>query len=57
MKTKGKNLNAKDVQFTSLQTLYAMNEILLTTARREAGWARTSPLPWNSNVSDPKRNT
>ena len=38
VKTKGKNLNAKDVQFTSLQTLYAMNEILLTTARREAGW-------------------
>ena len=38
VKTKGKNINARDLQFTSLQTLYAMNEILLTTPRREAGW-------------------
>ena len=38
IKTKGKNLNVRDVQFTSLQTLYAMNETLLTTARRETGW-------------------
>ena len=38
VKTKGKNLNARDIQFTSLQTLYGMNQILLTTADRETGW-------------------
>lgn len=35
---KGKNLRSSDAYFTSLQTLYTMNEILLTSAwRHEAG--------------------
>lgn len=37
--TKGKNLAKTDAFFTSLETLYAMNETLLSTrARRNAGW-------------------
>lgn len=34
VKTKGKNLQEKDTYFTTLQTLYAMNQILLTTKER-----------------------
>ena len=33
--TKGKNLKSGSSHFTSLQTLYAMNQILLTTPDRE----------------------
>lgn len=37
--TKGKNLRVNSSHFTSLQTLYTMNEILLTSAERENnGW-------------------
>ena len=37
--TKGKNLRTNSSHFTSLQTLYAMNQILLTSAERENnGW-------------------
>ena len=50
VKTKGKNLTARDIQFTSLQTLYAMNEILLTTADRETGWG-----PDRSSTAEFKR--
>ena len=35
LKTKGKNLRSGDSFFTTLQTLYSMNESLLTTATRE----------------------
>ena len=35
LKTKGKNLRSGDPFFTTLQTLYSMNERLLRTARRE----------------------
>ena len=35
VKMKGANLQASDVHFTTLQTLYAMNEILLRTEERE----------------------
>ena len=35
VKMKGSNLNAKDVHFTTLQTLYAMNTELLRTQERE----------------------
>lgn len=35
VKMSGNNLNAKDVHFTTLQTLYAVNEILLRTGERE----------------------
>jgi len=39
VQTKGKNLNTTDPFFTSLQTLYAMNQQLLTTTRRrDLGW-------------------
>ena len=39
VKTKGKPLNTKDGHFTSLQTLYAMNETLLNASWRENdGW-------------------
>lgn len=39
IKTKGKNLQTRDQHFTSLQTLYAMNQTLLTTsARGNRGW-------------------
>ena len=38
VKMKGKNLNSTDIHFTSLQTLYGMNETLLRTAARDAGW-------------------
>lgn len=42
VKTKGKNLNTSDSHFTSLQTLYYMNEILLTTSLREnSGWGES----------------
>ncbi len=37
--TKGKNLKSNDSHFTALQTLYAMNETLLTTRERiNRGW-------------------
>ena len=42
VKMKGKNLNVRDTQFTSLQTLYGMNEKLLSTANREVGWGDDS---------------
>ena len=44
IKTKGgKNLNSRDNFFTSLQTLYHMNRILLHSSDRENhGWARCS---------------
>ena len=35
LKTKGKNVRSGDSYFTTLQTLYSMNEMLLTTAERE----------------------
>ena len=35
LKTKGKNLSSGDPFFTTLQTLYSMNETLLTTPRRD----------------------
>lgn len=35
LKTRGKNLSSGDTYFTTLQTLYNMNESLLATARRE----------------------
>jgi len=39
VQTRGKNLKTTDPHFTSLQTLYAMNETLLTAAwRRDSGW-------------------
>jgi hypothetical protein len=39
VQTKGKNLKSSDSYFTSLQTLYKMNEDLLTAAwRRDVGW-------------------
>ena len=39
VKTQGKNINARDGHFTTLQTLYAMNSILLNTRSRENhGW-------------------
>ena len=38
VKMRGKNLNSNDIHFTSLQTLYRMNETLLKTAARDAGW-------------------
>ena len=38
VKTKGKNLNSTDIQFTSLQTLYKMNEMFLQSGARDAGW-------------------
>lgn len=38
VQTKGKNLARGSNHFTTLQTLYAMNEILLRTRRRESGW-------------------
>ena len=38
VKTKGKGLNARDIQFTSLQTLYSINQSLLTTPARAIGW-------------------
>ena len=41
LKTKGKNLQSGDTFFTTLQTLYGMNEKLLLTAERDhAGFAR-----------------
>ena len=41
VQTKGKNLREISSHFTSLQTLYAMNETLLTSAERENnGWDR-----------------
>ena len=42
--TKGKNVKAGMRHFTTLQTLYAVNEILLTTREREVrdGWSRSS---------------
>ena len=36
LKTQGKNLRSGDTYFTTLQTLYGMNEKLLKTAEREA---------------------
>ena len=39
VKTQGKNMNARDGHFTTLQTLYSLNSILLHTRRRENfGW-------------------
>ena len=38
VQTKGKNLTRGSNHFTTLQTLYAMNEILLRTRRRETNW-------------------
>jgi len=39
VQTKGKNLKTTDPYFTSLQTLYTINETLLTAAwRRDTGW-------------------
>ena len=42
--TKGKNIKTGMRYFTTLQTLYAINEILLTTREREIrdGWSRSS---------------
>ena len=42
--TKGKNIKTGMRHFTTLQTLYAINEILLTTREREIrdGWSRSS---------------
>lgn len=42
--TKGKNVKTGMRHFTTLQTLYAINEILLTTREREVrdGWSRSS---------------
>lgn len=40
LKTKGKNLRSGDSYFTTLQTLYAMNEKLLHTAERDFHWRR-----------------
>lgn len=37
LKTKGKSIKAGESYFTSLQTLYGMNEILLSTPKREQG--------------------
>ena len=37
LKTKGKNVRAGESYFTSLQTLYEINEILLSTPTREQG--------------------
>ena len=42
VKMKGKNLNSSDPHFTSLQTLYRMNETLLRTAARDVGWGPDS---------------
>ena len=40
VKTKGKGFTAKDQHFTTLQTLYSMNQKLLTTSFRENfGWS------------------
>lgn len=39
LKTRGKNLSSGDTYFTTLQTLYGMNETLLHTAERE-DWTR-----------------
>lgn len=41
LKTKGKNLNSGDSYFTTLQTLYSMNETLLTTPQRDKQRFRT----------------
>ena len=39
VKTKGKNLRTKDPYFTTLQTLYSVNETLLSASyRRKDGW-------------------
>lgn len=40
LKTKGKNLRSGDSYFTTLQTLYAMNERLLHTPERDLFWMR-----------------
>ena len=42
--TKGKNVKSGMRHYTTLQTLYAINEILLTTREREVrdGWSRSS---------------
>ena len=40
LKTKGKNLRSGDSYFTTLQTLYAMNETLLHTPERGRLWRR-----------------
>lgn len=40
LKTQGKNLRSGDSYFTTLQTLYGMNEILLHTAERDHFWIR-----------------
>ena len=50
VKTKGKGFTKKDQHFTTLQTLYAMNKILLTTSYREN-------FGWSERESDVKINT
>jgi len=42
--TKGKNLKSGTSHFTSLQTLYEMNKILLMTAERRRHWGRAKDL-------------
>ena len=42
--TKGKNLRTGAPQYTSLQTLYAMNKTLLLTPERRRIWGRTGDL-------------
>lgn len=41
LKTRGKNLTSGDSYFTTLQTLYSMNETLLRTAERDHLWTRS----------------
>ena len=41
---KGKNLKAGAPHFTSLQTLYAMNKILLMTVERQQKWGRAKDM-------------
>ena len=40
LKTKGKNLRSGDSYFTTLQTLYSMNEKLLRTTERDRTWPK-----------------
>lgn len=44
LKTKGKNLRSSDSFFTTLQTLYAMNETLLMTPQRDKQRYGTKPF-------------
>ena len=44
LKTKGKNLRSGDSFFTTLQTLYSMNETLLMTPQRDKQGFRTRPF-------------